>query len=130
MSKYKNVYIKHDCTDKYHKLLHKLDKNNKLDKNHKFAKNNMTMRILHTKSNLRLTDPPRQWCHHPRPQHNEEQRYDKLKFTMPKFSRSNDPKEYLSWAFKVDKIFRLNNYEEEKKIAMASLEFQDYVLIW
>ena len=31
---------------------------------------------------------------------------------------------------KVDKIFRLHNYEEEKKIAMASLEFQDYVLIW
>ena len=27
-------------------------------------------------------------------------------------------------------IFRLHNYEEEKKIAMASLEFQDYVLIW
>ena len=30
----------------------------------------------------------------------------------------------------VNKIFRLHNYEEEKKIAMASLEFQDYVLIW
>ena len=33
-------------------------------------------------------------------------------------------------ALKVDKIFRLHNYEEEKKIAMASLDFQDYVLIW
>ena len=49
---------------------------------------------------------------------------------MPKFNGSNDPEEYLSWALKVDKIFRLHNYEEEKKIAMASLEFQDYVLIW
>ena len=49
---------------------------------------------------------------------------------MPKFSGSNDPEEYLSWALKVDKIFGLHNYEEEKKIAMASLEFQDYVLIW
>ena len=49
---------------------------------------------------------------------------------MPKFNGSNDPKEYLSWALKVDKIFRLHNYEEEKKIAMASVEFQDYVLIW
>ena len=37
---------------------------------------------------------------------------------------------YLSWALKVDKIFHLHNYEEEKKIPMASLEFQDYVLIW
>ena len=49
---------------------------------------------------------------------------------MPKFTASNDPEEYISWALKVDKIFRLHNYEEEKKIAMASLEFQDYVLIW
>ena len=49
---------------------------------------------------------------------------------MPKFNGSNDLEEYLSWALKVDKIFHLHNYEEEKKIAMASLEFQDYVLIW
>ena len=49
---------------------------------------------------------------------------------MPKFNGSNDPEEYLSWALKVDKIFHLHNYDEEKKIAMASLEFQDYVLIW
>jgi hypothetical protein len=49
---------------------------------------------------------------------------------MPKFSGGNDPEEYLSWALKVDKIFRLHNYEEVKKIAMVSLEFQDYVLIW
>src|SRR3954465_855912 len=49
---------------------------------------------------------------------------------MPKFTGSNDPEEYISWALKVDKIFRLHNYEEEKKIATASLEFQDYVLIW
>ena len=49
---------------------------------------------------------------------------------MPKFSGSNDPEDYLSWALKVDKIFRLQNYDEEEKVAMASLEFQDYVLIW
>ena len=66
----------------------------------------------------------------PQPQHNEEQRYGKQKFSMPKSNGSNNPEEYLSWALKVDKIFRLHNYEEEKKIVMASLEFQDYVLIW
>ena len=49
---------------------------------------------------------------------------------MPLFSESNDPEEYLSWALKFDKIFRLHNYEEDKKITMTSLEFQDYVLIW
>jgi hypothetical protein len=30
----------------------------------------------------------------------------------------------------VDKIFRLHNYTEEKKLAMASLEFDVYALIW
>ena len=49
---------------------------------------------------------------------------------MPKFNGSNDPEGYLSWALKVDKIFLLHNYDEEKKIATTSLEFQDYVLIW
>ena len=49
---------------------------------------------------------------------------------MPKFTERNGPKEYHSWALKVDKIFHLHNYEEEKKISMASLDFQDYVLIW
>ena len=68
--------------------------------------------------------------HHPRPQHNDEQRYGNLKFTMRKFTGRNDPEEYISWALKVDKIFRLHNYEEEKKIAMASLEFQEFPLIW
>ena len=48
---------------------------------------------------------------------------------MPKFTRSNDLEEYLSWALKVEKIFLLHNYDEEKKITMASLEFQDYIPI-
>jgi hypothetical protein len=30
----------------------------------------------------------------------------------------------------VEKIFRLHNYSEEKKLAMASLEFEGYALIW
>ena len=49
---------------------------------------------------------------------------------MPKFSGANDPEAYLSWALKVDKIFRLHNYPEDKMIAMASLEFEDYALLW
>ena len=30
----------------------------------------------------------------------------------------------------MDKIFRLHNYTEEKKLAMTSLEFDGYALIW
>jgi hypothetical protein len=42
----------------------------------------------------------------------------------------NDADAYLSWAIKVDKIFRMHNYSEEKKVAMASLEFEGYANIW
>ena len=31
---------------------------------------------------------------------------------------------------KVDKIFRVHNFSEEKKVAMASLEFEDYANVW
>jgi cysteinyl-tRNA synthetase len=49
---------------------------------------------------------------------------------MPKFDGRFDPKDYFTWELKVEKIFRLHNYSEEKKLAMASLEFEGYALIW
>jgi hypothetical protein len=45
-------------------------------------------------------------------------------FTMPKFD------DYFTWELKVEKIFHLHNYSEEKKLAMASLKFEGYALIW
>jgi hypothetical protein len=42
----------------------------------------------------------------------------------------SDPKAYLTWELKVDKIFRMHNYSEEKNMAMAALEFDNYALIW
>ena len=49
---------------------------------------------------------------------------------MPKFHGGDDPEDYLKWALKVDKIFRVHNYSEAKKVAMASLEFEDYANVW
>jgi hypothetical protein len=43
---------------------------------------------------------------------------------------NDDADNYLSWAIKVDKIFQMHNYSEEKKVAMASLEFEGYANIW
>ena len=65
---------------------------------------------------------------HRRGGHREE-RLGKLKFTMPKFDGGSNPEAYFTWELKVDKIFRLHNYTEEKKLAMASLEFEGYALI-
>jgi polyribonucleotide nucleotidyltransferase len=49
---------------------------------------------------------------------------------MPKFDGRSDPEDYFTWELKVEIIFRLHNYSEEKKLAMASLEFEGYDLIW
>ncbi|KAK1645973.1 hypothetical protein QYE76_063778 [Lolium multiflorum] len=61
---------------------------------------------------------------------NEEEIFGKLKFTMPKFHGEEDPDAYLSWVLKVDKIFRIHNFSEAKKVAMASLEFEGYENVW
>jgi polyribonucleotide nucleotidyltransferase len=45
---------------------------------------------------------------------------------MPKFDGRSDPEDYFTWELKVEKIFCLHNYSEEKKLAMTSLEFEGY----
>ncbi|KAK1666091.1 hypothetical protein QYE76_054250 [Lolium multiflorum] len=49
---------------------------------------------------------------------------------MPKFQGEEDPEAYLSWVRKVDKIFHIHNYSNAKKVAMSSLEFEDYSSVW
>jgi hypothetical protein len=66
----------------------------------------------------------------PRRINEEENKFGKLKFTMPKFKGEDDTDAYLSWALKVDMIFHVHNYFEEKKVAMSSLEFVDYANVW
>lgn len=75
-------------------------------------------------------DLPYRFGRIPRRRNNDEERLGKLKFTIPKFDGGSDLEAYLMWELKVDKIFHIHNYSEEKKLAMASLEFEDYALIW
>jgi polyribonucleotide nucleotidyltransferase len=49
---------------------------------------------------------------------------------MPKFDGRSDPEDYFTWELNVEKIFRLHNYSDDKKLAMASLELEGYALIW
>ncbi|EEE65691.1 hypothetical protein OsJ_21314 [Oryza sativa Japonica Group] len=74
-------------------------------------------------------DLPYRFGRIPRRRNNDEERLGKLKFTIPKFDGGSDLEAYLMWELKVDKIFHIHNYSEEKKLAMASLEFEDYALI-
>jgi hypothetical protein len=66
----------------------------------------------------------------PRHPFDADDKFGKLKFTIPKFTSDDDADAYFSWAIKVDKIFCMHNYSEEKKVAMASLEFKGYANIW
>ena len=61
---------------------------------------------------------------------NNEDKFGKLKFQMPQFKGEEDPNTYIDWELKVEKIFRVHNYCEDKKVAMASLEFEDYASVW
>jgi hypothetical protein len=64
------------------------------------------------------------------PVHRDEDWLGKPKFTMPKFVGSTDVEEYLNWELKVGKLWRMHEYTEDKKIKLASSEFDDYALIW
>src|SRR3954465_4501270 len=54
----------------------------------------------------------------------------KPKFSIPKFEGSTDVEDYLTWELKMEKIWRLNDYSEDKKIKLASSEFDGYALRW
>ena len=56
-----------------------------------------------------------------------EEKFGKLKFSMPKFEDTSEPDAYLTWELKVEKIFCVHNYSEEK-VHMAAHD--GYALIF
>jgi hypothetical protein len=54
----------------------------------------------------------------------------KPKFSIPKFESGTDVEEYLTWELKIEKLWRLHDYMEDKKIKLASSEFDGYALRW
>ncbi|KAK1609011.1 hypothetical protein QYE76_032684 [Lolium multiflorum] len=60
----------------------------------------------------------------------EEDGLGKPKFSIPKFEGGADVEEYLSWELKIEKLWRLHNYTEDRKIKLASSEFDGYALRW
>ena len=59
-----------------------------------------------------------------------EERIKGVKVKIPTFKGTCDPKVYLEWEMKVEQVFACYNYNEEKKIKLASLEFEGYTLVW
>ena len=54
---------------------------------------------------------------------------DYMKVKIPKLLVTYDLKAYLEWEMKVDQIFNCNNFSEEKKMQLTSLEFEGYALV-
>ena len=54
----------------------------------------------------------------------------KPKLSIPKFVGTTDVEEYLTWELKIEKLWRLHDYTEDKKVKLASAEFDGYALRW
>ena len=53
-----------------------------------------------------------------------------VKVKIPTFKGTCDPEVYHEWEKKVEQVFACYKYNEEKKIKLASLEFERYSLVW
>ncbi|KAK1679651.1 hypothetical protein QYE76_040499 [Lolium multiflorum] len=63
--------------------------------------------------------------------HDEEDGLGKPKFSIPKFEGGADVEEYLTWELKIEKLWSLHpHYTEDRKIKLASSEFDGYTLRW
>ncbi|KAK1642226.1 hypothetical protein QYE76_060031 [Lolium multiflorum] len=61
----------------------------------------------------------------------EEYGLGKPKFTIPKFEGGADVEEYLTWELKIEKLWSLHpHYTDDRKIKLASSEFDGYALRW
>lgn len=52
------------------------------------------------------------------------------KTTIPSFKGRSDPETYLVWEEKVELIFDVHNYSEERKVKLDVTQFVDYAIIW
>ncbi|XP_073526451.1 uncharacterized protein [Phyllobates terribilis] len=64
----------------------------------------------------------------PRPR--EEDGIGKIKVKILPFEGKCDPDTYMAWGKKMDQIWSCHNFNEEKKVQLAILEFQDYAMLW
>jgi len=57
-------------------------------------------------------------------------RIEGVKLNVTPFKDRSDPDAYLDCEMKIEHVFSYNDYNEEKKVKLAALEFSDYALVW
>jgi hypothetical protein len=53
-----------------------------------------------------------------------------IKLKIPTFKGKTYPEAYLDWEKKVEMIFDIHRYSEEKKVKLVVVEFTDYAMVW
>ena len=53
-----------------------------------------------------------------------------IKLKIPAIKGKTNPKAYLDWEKKVEMIFDIYRYSEEKKVKLVVMEFIDYAMVW
>jgi hypothetical protein len=54
----------------------------------------------------------------------------KPKFSIPRFDGKGDVEDYLTRELRIETLWCLHAYAEDKKVKLASLEFDGYALRW
>jgi hypothetical protein len=54
----------------------------------------------------------------------------KPELSIPRFDGEGDVEDYLTWELKINTLWFFHAYTEDKKIKLASLEFDGYALRW
>jgi hypothetical protein len=53
-----------------------------------------------------------------------------IKLKIPAFKGKTNPEAYLDWEKKMEMIFDIHRYSEEKKVKLVVVEFTDYAMVW
>jgi hypothetical protein len=53
-----------------------------------------------------------------------------IKLKISSFKGKTDSEAYLDWVKKVEMIFDIYRYSEEKKVKLIVVEFTDYTMVW
>jgi hypothetical protein len=59
-----------------------------------------------------------------------DQNLGSIKLKISAFKGKNDPEAYLDWEKKVEMLFDIHKYSEEKKVKLVVVEFIEYTMVW
>ncbi|XP_071917024.1 uncharacterized protein [Coffea arabica] len=53
-----------------------------------------------------------------------------VKIKIPSFQGKSSPEAYLEWEQRIEMVFECQDYTDEQKVKLATLEFTDYAIVW